>query len=45
MISYALHLLAVLGLLTGGLGCSVTSEQRISKPIRAEYSVDQLHKN
>src|SRR5688572_7708420 len=31
--------LFLLGLLAGGLGCSVTSEKRIQKPIQVAYSV------
>jgi cardiolipin synthase A/B len=41
MRSCAGHLVALVCLIMGGLGCSVTSEQRITKPIRAEYSVGQ----
>lgn len=46
-ILWAINLLRIgvvisfLCVLLAGLGCSVTAEQRIAKPIRAEYSVDQ----
>jgi cardiolipin synthase A/B len=34
------HIVALVCLLAGGAGCSVTSETRIREPVRAEYSVE-----